>query len=86
VKPGVPIRLLLAKPAKTVRVALARASGERLGRMRAARAVGGARLTWRAKLPRALSRRVDRLLVSIDYGGERVRLAVGLAPSCRVVR
>jgi hypothetical protein len=87
VKPGARIRLRLDKPAQAVRVGLARPDGRALTRMRSALAVGGdQRLAWLTKLPRSLPRRTDRLLVAIDYGGERVTLAVGLAIGCSRTR
>ncbi len=78
VRPGGRIRLRLAQAAKAVKVAPAKANGKRLGRLRSARLRGKDRLRWLAKLPRSLPRRTDRLLVWIDYGDERVVLAVGV--------
>ena len=83
VKPSARIRLRLDAPAQAVRVALARPNGKRVGRTRRAQAIGRSSLAWRTTLPRRLPRGADRLLVSIDYGTERVVRAVGLATRCR---
>jgi hypothetical protein len=83
VKPGVRIRIRLERPAQSVRGALARPNGKRVGRTRAAQAIGRSSVAWRTTLPRRLPRGADRLLVSIDYGTERAVRAVGLATRCR---
>lgn len=83
VRPGGKIRLRLARAARSVTFAPARPNGKRLGRPRAARASRHSHVAWLAKVPRSLPRRTDRLLVWIDYGDERVVLAVGLTIDCR---
>ncbi|MDW5596406.1 hypothetical protein VSS74_18815 [Conexibacter stalactiti] len=82
---GERVRLRLDAPARSVRFALARANGKRLGSLRAARAVTGSRRTaWNATLPRVLPPRADRLLVTVDYGaGKRSTFAVGLGRPVR---
>ncbi len=83
VKPRVRIRLRLETPARSIRVALARPNGKRVGRTRAAESIGRNSVAWRTTLPRRLPRGADRLLVSIDFGTERAVRAVGLATRCR---
>lgn len=83
VKPGKAIRIRLGAAAKSVKAALANASGKRVGPMRPARVLTRtSRRTWLVRIPRAVPRGADRLLVTVDDGTVRTRAAVGLAFDC----
>lgn len=80
------IRLSLGAAARSVRFGFADASGGRVGALRSATTVArSGRKTWTARLPRALPRRADRLLVVVELaGGRRAVYAIGLGQPARV--